>query len=83
MRKSIHTSQYAVLLELLVRVTAGANLTQEQLAARLDVTQSAVSKGERGERRLDVVELHDWCQALGHPFVTFTAEFDRRITAMP
>ena len=81
MQKSIHTAQYRVLLELLVRARRDADLTQAELATRLAVTQSAVSKVERGERRLDVVELHDWCRALGHPFPKFTAEFDRHIRA--
>lgn len=34
-----------------------AGLTQEQAGARIGRTQTFVSKAERGERRLDVVEL--------------------------
>ena len=51
----------AVLREL--RLAAG--LTQIQVAARLDVPQSFVSKYEAGERRLDVIELHYVAEALG------------------
>ena len=81
MQKSIHTAKYRVLLDLLVQSRQAAKVTQEELARRLSLTQSSVSKVERGERRLDVAELHDWCRAIGHPFTQFAAEFDKRVRA--
>lgn len=33
----------------------------------LGVTQSFISKCERGERRLDIVEVRSWCRAMGVP----------------
>ena len=45
------------------RKTAG--LTQEQVGERLQQTQSFVSKCERGERRIDVIEFYAFCQAIG------------------
>lgn len=41
------------------------NLTQQEVASRLGKPQSYVSKYESGERRLDVVEFLDACDALG------------------
>ncbi len=41
------------------------NLTQAQLADRLGLPQSYVSKYETGERRLDFVETFFVCKALG------------------
>lgn len=79
MRKSIHTLQYRALLKLLVRAREARGVTQVALAERLQMTQSAVSKVERGERRLDAVELHTWCRALGMPFVKFAAELDAEL----
>jgi transcriptional regulator with XRE-family HTH domain len=79
MRKSIHTAQYRLFCELLVEVRQSAGVTQQQLARRMRMTQSAVSKVERGERRLDVVELHAWTRALAIPFRTFAAELDGRL----
>ena len=76
MRKSIHTTQYRALLKLLIKARETRGITQVMLARRLQMTQSAVSKVERGERRLDVVELHTWCAALGVPFVKFAGELD-------
>jgi transcriptional regulator with XRE-family HTH domain len=79
MRKSIHTSQYKTLLKLLIRVREARGITQVTLARRLQMTQSAVSKVERGERRLDVIELHTWCAALRVPFLQFADELDSEL----
>ena len=46
-----------------LRLAAG--LTQIQVAARLDVPQSFVSRYEAGERRLNVIELRYAAEALG------------------
>lgn len=42
-----------------------AGLTQKQVAEILKLPQSFVSKVERGERQLQVVELMPICRALG------------------
>jgi len=62
--KSAHTHQYQQLLRLLVDARKAAGLTQVALAKRLSRPQSFVSKYERGERRLDVVEFAEVAQAL-------------------
>jgi transcriptional regulator with XRE-family HTH domain len=48
-----------------VEARKGAGLTQNDLARRLSRPQSFVSKFERGERRLDVIEFLDVAQAIG------------------
>lgn len=63
--KSIHSRRSAKLRQLLIKARKGAYLSQEELAQRLSSTQSAVSKIERGERRLDVIEFLNWCEAIG------------------
>ena len=57
MSKSVFTSQYDSLRALLVESRKGAGMTQSKLAECLGKPQSFVSKYERGERRLDVVEF--------------------------
>lgn len=42
-----------------------AGLGQADIARRLSRPQSFVSKYEAGERRLDVIELREVCDALG------------------
>jgi transcriptional regulator with XRE-family HTH domain len=46
-----------------LRVESGQ--TQVELAERLGETQSAVSKVESGQRRLDLVQLATYASALG------------------
>jgi len=55
------------------------NLTQAELAARLEQPQSYVSKFEIGERRLDFVETLRVCEALGVKIEEFTKAFTMRI----
>lgn len=55
--KSLHTTEYNEFLEHVVAARKESGLTQQQLAERLGKPQSYVSKYERGERRLDVVEF--------------------------
>lgn len=54
-------------------------MTQGQLADKLGETQSFVSKFERGERRLDVVELIHICRAMGISPAKFVARVERRL----
>jgi transcriptional regulator with XRE-family HTH domain len=79
MRKSLFSENYKCFLDLLREVRERAGLTQEQLAERLEATQSAISKCERGERRLDIVELKAWCDALDIPLSVFIAEFEKML----
>lgn len=53
------------LREILIRARNAAGLTQARLAERLRRPQSFVSKYERGERRLDIVEFIEVASALG------------------
>lgn len=78
MEKSLFTAEYRVLTALLREQREAAGLTQVDLAKRLRETQSYVSKCERGERRLDLVQIRTFCQALGISLVDFVREFERR-----
>ena len=52
-------------LRLLTEARKSAGVTQVELSERLSRPQSFVSKYERGERRLDVVEFVEVAQAMG------------------
>ncbi len=41
--------------------------------------QSVVSKFESGERRLDILELHDVCEALGISLVDFVRRLEKAL----
>ena len=76
MDKSIYTYNYGQMLKLLIAARESVKMTQEDLAAALDETQSFISKCERGQRRLDVVELRMWCSALNVSYIKFMRDLD-------
>ena len=78
MEKSVFTVEYELFRTMLRDVRVSKGVTQVQLAALLDETQSYVSKCERGERRLDLVQLQAFCKALSHPLEAFVSEYVRR-----
>ncbi len=57
MDKSQHTSGYRKLTAALRKARETAGLTQAEVAAKLNVYDSFLSKVESGERRIDVIEL--------------------------
>lgn len=62
--KSINSEPYRLLLAMLVKQRKQAGITQHQLSCALGRPQSFVSKYERGERRLDVIEFLEVCRHL-------------------
>lgn len=63
MAKAQHARRYRQLPGLLRRFREEAELTQRDLALKLDVSHVLVHKSETGERRVDVAEFMDWCLA--------------------
>lgn len=63
--KSVFTEEYVFFLEYLIGARKRAGLTQQELAEALSRPQSFVSKYERRERRLDVIEYVKIALALG------------------
>ncbi|MDP2896380.1 MAG: helix-turn-helix transcriptional regulator [bacterium] len=80
MDKTITSREYAVFLRELRTTRKRSGLTQVDLAARLGETQSFVSKCERGERRLDIVELRAFCRAFGLSLPAFVQQFEQILT---
>lgn len=65
--------------DLLRHARRTAGLKQVELASRLAVPQSFVSKYEAGERKLDILELRAICAALGVPLTAFIVELEREL----
>ncbi|OFW42323.1 MAG: transcriptional regulator [Acidobacteria bacterium RIFCSPLOWO2_12_FULL_60_22] len=78
--RTVGNEVYKRFRDLLVEARKEANLTQAQLSSRLKRPQSFVSKYERGERRLDVVEFREVAQAIGIDPVSFLRRFYREET---
>ena len=79
MPKSIFSASQEKLQILLKEARREAGLNQVELAKKLKRPQSFVSKYENGERRLDMVELREICQALKIPLPTFTKRFEKSL----
>lgn len=62
---SVHHKRYQKLRSVLKDVRKSAGLTQVQLAERLYMEQSNLSKIERGERFVDTLLFIDYCRACG------------------
>jgi transcriptional regulator with XRE-family HTH domain len=65
MPKSAFTDAYASVIEILVALRHEKGVSQVELAKRLGKTQQFVSKVERLDRRIDVIEFYAICRALG------------------
>ena len=74
MTNSIFTERYNRFRLSLIEARKAKDLTQVELAIKLKRPQSFVSKYERGERRLDVVEFFEVARALGIDTIAFLKE---------
>ena len=79
MSRSAFTDGYATVVAGLVDARRGAGMTQVELATRLSKPQSFISKIERGERRIDVLEFCALARALGLLPSALLEEIDSRL----
>ena len=66
------------LQQILRELRVSACLNQVELAARLGADQSSVSRFERGERRLDLIELADICASCDSSLRALIGKFEIR-----
>ena len=78
MDKSLYSNRQEQLQRLLREIRTEAGLRQVDLAEKLGEPQSFVSKYERGERRLDVIELEQVCERCGVTLGAFVARLGKR-----
>ena len=85
MAKTLHSRPNKIFLAKLRQLRELQGLRQADLARLLGRSQATVSNVERGERRLDVIELRDWLEALEFDFIGFVSELDAELrrTALP
>lgn len=77
MTKSVFTDRYHLFTQMLIQERCDKELTQVQLAEKLQKPQSYVSKYENGERRLDIVEFLEIADCIGID----AAEFIKKLQA--
>jgi transcriptional regulator with XRE-family HTH domain len=83
MLKTLQSCHNDVLREMLRERRVAQRLRQADLAALLGRGQGTVSKVERGERRLDVIELRHWLTVMGVDFVEFARDLDVLLKDVP
>jgi len=76
---SIFSQDYQTLLRLLRNARRKAGVTQNEVAEQLGLVRSIIGKIERGERRIDVIELRDFCAAIGVPLILFIHQLETEL----
>ena len=79
MEKSIYTREYTVLLQLLREAREEAGMTQVQLSKKLRLTQSLYSKMERGECRMDMIQVRTICRFFGITLRDFVDRLEKEL----
>ncbi|MCK9418765.1 MAG: helix-turn-helix transcriptional regulator [Nitrospirae bacterium] len=79
MKNSPYDIAYLELRRILKDLREAKQLTQAQLARKLSVPQSFVSKYETGERRIDVIETAQICRALETSMTQLLSKLSKRL----
>ncbi|MES0371684.1 MAG: helix-turn-helix transcriptional regulator [Mariprofundaceae bacterium] len=69
-----------VLLKHLKEMRAEAGLSGPEIQRRLQRPNSYVSKVESGEKRLDILELHEYCRACGVSMSDFVHTLEKKLS---
>lgn len=74
---SIYNPEYKIAMNCLKQIRKENNITQKELASRLQCTQGYISKYEQGQVKLDIIDVKHICEILGVSlfyYVTFLEE---------
>jgi transcriptional regulator with XRE-family HTH domain len=79
MKKKLYLAQRDRLVTLLREIRIEAGMTQTELAAHIEKDQAYVSRYESGQRRLDVLEAREICQAIGITLEEFAKRLEKAL----
>lgn len=74
------TPAYQLLREALRSVREKSGKTQVQIATLLEKPQSYISKIESGERKLDILEIRNYCRACDMDWLNFLSVFEQKLS---
>ncbi len=74
------SGQETVLLQHLKEMRKKAGLSGPEIQRRLNRPNSYVSKVESGEKRLDILELREYCKACDTCYVEFVRTLDEKLS---
>lgn len=80
MNKEKNYKRDRIFLQVLKSMRTGGRVTQKEMASKLRVTQSYLSKIERGERGINMLELMDYCEAAGISLTQFAARLEWKLS---
>ena len=81
MSKTLYRTENLELAALLRQLREDAGMVQTTLAERMGRNQTFVSNVELGIRRLDLVELRDYCASLNISLAQLIEQWEARIKA--
>lgn len=76
---SIHRQKYKKIISMLVEKRKASGITQKQLASKMHLRQVIISKIETCERRIDLLELINYCGGVNIPFLSFAEEVSDKV----
>ncbi len=76
LREPLHSKNHLNIRNKLITLRKKNSFTQRELAKKLSITQSYVSKVESGQRRLDVLELKKYLHVLNYSIEQFLSELN-------
>ena len=81
MNKELYSKRWKLFREVLIKERKNRKVSQINLAKKLGIEQSYISKTEIGDRRLDVIELLEYCDAMGLTLTDFVFRMEGRLLA--
>lgn len=79
MAKSIYDINHQILCDLLYRLRLNSGLKQSDLANKLNVPQSYISKIENCQRRVDIIELKNICKVYDLTLIEFIQKYEEEL----
>lgn len=77
--KTIHRKKYHRVIARLRAKREAAGLTQIDVAEKMGISQPTLNKIEVCQRRLDLIEMFDYCNAIDLDFESLIAEISEEI----
>ncbi|WP_420797700.1 MULTISPECIES: helix-turn-helix domain-containing protein [Pasteurellaceae] len=73
--KTIYKEKYQKIIQCLISTRKKQGITQQQIANKLNKPQSYIAKIERCERKLDILEFIELCEAMNTSPITILQKF--------
>lgn len=81
MDKELYNKRWEIFRDVLRIERKHHKVSQKNLAKMLGIEQSYISKTEIGDRRLDIIELLEYCDAMGLTLTDFVFRMEGRLLA--